>query len=331
MGCLVGKEKYISMNKTYKVDTINDHTSNKRIFQQIINSAKRQAYPIYSGKNVMELPLYFAFGKSFKDNFDNFTSQYLENLKGNDVDSDTVNLVENLINNLSRTINDYLNGKIASAYSSFKKAMELIKAILPVKTIHERTFYRMRANDGITDKKEYYHLPFDKIHLSKSERFSIEGYPCLYLGYSKHVCEMEILSGSLAKFSLKEPLNNILDLTLGQVDGDNDIPEIDLVKVYPLIASCYIVPFYSVIQERECRPDKSFFREEYIIPQLLTLYLKEEGIANGIIYYSVKDPNLDPHGRGENDFRNLVLFTNRENNTSEMFDKELIDKFEITL
>lgn len=151
------------------------------------------------------------------------------------------------------------------------------------------------------------------------------------MGYSKHVCEIEISSGSLAKFVLNEPLNNILDLTLGQGEGKKDIPEIDLVKVYPLIASCYIVPFYSTIQEKECRPDKSFFREEYIIPQLLTLYLKEEDIANGIIYYSVKDPNLDIQGEGEKDLRNLVLFTNRENNTGEMYDNELMSKFDITL
>ena len=179
--------------------------------------------------------------------------------------------------------------------------------------------------------EDFYHLPFDKIHLSKSERFSIEGYPCLYLGYSKRVCEIEISSGSLAQFFLKETLNRILDLTLGQGEGKKDISEINLVKVYPLIASCYIVPFYSTIQEKECRPSKSFFREEYIIPQLLTLYLKEEDIADGIIYYSVKDPNLDTQGKGENDFRNLVLFTNRENNTGEIFDSELINKFDKTI
>ena len=211
------------MNKTNKVDTRNAHTSNKRVFQQLINSAKCQAYPLYSGKNVMELPLYFAFGKSFNDNFDNFTSQYLENLKGNDVDSDTVNLVDDFIKNLRTTIIEYLNGKLATAYSTFKDSMEPIKEILPVKTVQSGTFYRMRAEGGISEKNEYYHLPFDKIHLSKSERFSIEGYPCLYLGYSKHVCEIEISSGSLAKFTLKKPLYNILDLTLGQGDGDNDI------------------------------------------------------------------------------------------------------------
>lgn len=305
--------------------------NNLCIFQQLINSVRRIRYPLYSGKNVMELPLYFALGKSFKDNYINFSSQYLKLLDDNNVDDDTVEIVDNLTKNLCRTFNEYQKGKIISAYSYFKEAIEPIKGILPIKTLQNGSFYRMRADDGITDKTEFYHLPFDKIHLSKSERFSIEGYPCLYLGYSKHVCEMEISSGSLAKFALKEPLNKILDLTLGQGDGEKDISEIDLVKVYPLIASCYIVPFYSVIQERECRPDKSFFREEYIIPQLLTLYLKEEGIANGIIYYSVKDPNLDPHGKGENDLRNLVLFTNIENNTSEMFDNELIDKFEISL
>lgn len=305
--------------------------NNNCIFQQLVNSVRRIKYPIYSGKNVMELPLYFALGKSFNDNYENFSSQYLNLLSDNNVDNETIGIVEKLTKVFKNSVNEYLNGKVESSYSSFKGSMELIKEILPVKTIYNRTFYRMRADGGITDKKDFYHLPFDKIHLSKSERFSIKGYPCLYLGYSKRVCEMEISNGSLAKFVLKEPLNNILDLTLGQGDGKNDIQEIDLVKVYPLIASCYIVPFYSIIQEKECRPDKSFFREEYIIPQLLTLYLKEEGIANGIIYYSVKDPNLDPQGRGEKDFRNLVLFTDRENNTNEMFDNKLIDKFEITL
>lgn len=319
------------MNKARTEATEDFVHNNTCIFQQLVNSATHICYPIYSGKNVMELPLYFALGKSFKDNYKNFSSQYLTLLCDNNVDKAVIEIVKNLTKSLGDTVNEYLNGKLESAYTSFKGAMEQIKGFLPVKTIHNRTFYRMRADGGITDKKEFYHLPFDKIHLSKSERFSIEGYPCLYLGYSKRVCEMEISSGSLAKFVLKESLNNILDLTLGQGDGKNDIPEIDLVKVYPLIASCYIVPFYSILQEKECRPNKSLFREEYIIPQLLTLYLREEGVANGIIYYSVKDPNLDIQGSGEKDFRNLVLFTNRRNDTNEIFDNELIDKFEITL
>ena len=315
-----------------QLESKNESTANNEfIFQQLVNAVRRIRYPLYSGKNVMELPLYFALGKSFEYNLANFSSQYLKLLKENNVDNESIEIVDGLTKKLMETVNKYLNGKVVSAYSAFKDAMEIIEDILPIKQIEKGTFYRMRAECGLTELTEFYHLPFDKIHLSKSERFSIEGYPCLYLGYSKRVCEIEISSGSLASFILKKPLDNILDLTLGQGDGEKDISEINLVKVYPLIASCYIVPFYSTLQCKECRPDKSFFREEYIIPQLLTLYLKETDLANGIIYYSVKDPNLDPRGRDEKDFRNLVLFTNRDNNLENKHDNLLMDKFEITL
>ena len=307
-------------------------TPNKEfIFQQLVNSVKRVRYPLYSGKRVIELPLYFALGKTFKENYECFSSQYLKLLCDNNVDDNSIEIVKELTNKLLCTVNEYLNGKIISSYSLFADAIKPIKDILPVKPVTKRTFYRMRTDVGITDKTEFYHIPFSKVHLSKSERFSIEGYPCLYLGYSKRVCEIEISSGSLAKFTLKEAIPNILDLTLGQGEGRKDIPEIDLVKIFPLIASCYIVPYYSTIQEKECRPEKSFFREEYIIPQLLTLYLKEEKIADGIIYYSVKDPNLDTQGTGENDLRNLVLFTDRGNQTGEIYDNKLLDRFDITV
>ena len=281
----------------------------------------------------MELPLYFVVGKTFEKNFNDFSAQYHKLLEDNKVDEATIKIVTNLTDNLKKTVVEYLNGNVISSYNSFKKAIEPIKNLFPIKTIpKKKILYRMRPEEGITDKKEFYHLPYDKIHLSKNERFSIDGYPCLYLGYSKRVCEIEISSsGSLAKFVLKKPLSRILDLTLGQGDGKKDISEINLVKIYPLIASCYIVPYYSILQEKECRPKNTFFREEYIIPQLLTLYLKEENIADGIIYYSVKDPNLDPQGKGEKDYKNLVLFTNRENKADKVYDNQLIKKFDITI
>ena len=278
----------------------------------------------------MSLPLYFALGKSFLENYKNFTFLYLKLLKDQNVDGETIQFVEELTNNLREIIIDYLNGKVASSYSKFKQEMKPVIEKLHKKTIPVKTFYRMRAEGGLSDIKEFHHIPFDKIYLSQNERFSIVGYPCLYLGYSKRVCEIEVSKGSLARFSLKKPLDKILDLTLGQGDGEKDITEKDLVKIYPLIASCYIVPFYSTILEKECTPEKSYFHEEYIIPQLLTLYLKEEGVADGIIYYSVKDPNLNPRGQGEKDFRNIVLFTKREK-LNENYDFELIKKFEISL
>lgn len=279
----------------------------------------------------MELPLYFNHEKTFEESFVNFSSQYLKLLEDNKIDDATIKVVKKLTESIREIVVMYLNGKVISSYNSFKKAVKPITNVLSKKTIQKGSFYRMRSEGGITATKEFYHIPYHKVYLSKNERFSIDGYPCLYLGYSKRVCEMEISNGSLAKFVLKEPLNNILDLTLGQGDGNKDISEINLIKVYPLIASCYIVPFYCTIQEKECRPKNTFFREEYIIPQLLTLYLKEEKIADGIIYYSIKDPSLDPQGKGEKDYRNLVLFTNRGNKSDEIYDNILMEKFDITI
>ena len=307
--------------------------NNASIFQQLTKTVIHSGYELYSGKKVLELPLYFSLGFSFEDNFKNFTSQYLQLLKDNNVDSKIIKTVENLTKNLLKTVNEYLNGKVESAYMSFKDAIKPIKDLLPIKkTIDNGVFYRMRTESRLTEETEFYHIPFNQVHLSKNERFSIDGYPCLYLGYSKRVCELEVTSdGSLAQLTLKKPLSKILDLTLGQGEKRKDISEIDLVKVFPLIACCYIVPFYSSLKKKECPPQNSSFREEYIIPQLLTLYLKENGLANGIIYYSVKDPNLDINGRGEKDYRNLVLFTKRIINKATKYDMRLMNKFNIEL
>jgi len=303
------------------------------VFNSLVDFVeKHKDYTLYSKKNVLELPLYFIRGRDFNECLEDFCSKYNQLVNDYpDIDKITQETVCTLTSKLKKTIDDYLNGKVASAYSQFKEAMEPIKDFLPIKSVEKRVFFRMRAEEGLKDKKDFYHLPFNMIHLSKNERFSIDGYPCLYLGYSKSVCKKEILSGTIATFMLDEKLDGILDLTLGQGDEKKDIPDINLVQIYPLIALCYIVPFYCTVYEKECRPDKSFFRVEYIIPQLLTLYLREESMAKGIIYYTVKDPNLNLQGKGEDDFKNIVLFTNRENNNSEKYDEELMDKFTISL
>ena len=67
--------------------------NNELIFRQLVNSARSTKYLLNSGKNVMELPLYYALGKSFLDNFDNFSSQYLKLLKDNNVNNDIFEFV----------------------------------------------------------------------------------------------------------------------------------------------------------------------------------------------------------------------------------------------
>lgn len=298
-------------------------------FAQLIDAIEYNNYRLSSGKKVLELPLYFVLGKSVLSCYEEFYDKYNTLLQDEQVDEDIRKTAKKLSDGLLETVKNYLNGKIATSYSNFRNAMSHIEGILPLVQVEERDFYRMRSDLGLTDTKDFWHIPFNKVYLSKSERFSIEGYPILYLGYSKNVCEKEISEGSLAKFSLKRPISDVLDLTLGQGEGMRFLSDDQLMKVYPLIASCYVVPFYSILKEKECRPTCAFFREEYIIPQFLTMYLKDEKKAKGIIYYSVKDPNLKVYGKDEDDLRNLALYTSR--NDGEIYDKQLMDYFEIKL
>lgn len=299
-------------------------------FNQLIKAAKKGGYLLSSKKNVMELPLYFALGTSIVDGYKEFYAEYEELLQNEAVSKEIIDAVKKLNKGLLTSVKKYLDGNAFSAYRTFKNTLFPIKSFLPVlPSIEDGIFYRMRSDAGLSDEKEFWHIPFNKAYLSKSERFSIAGYPILYLGYSKRVCELEIDKGTLAKFELQEPLKMILDLTLGQSDGKRLISDEDLMIVFPLIASCYVVPFYSVQKGQECKPNCVSFREEYIIPQFLTMYMKEDKMANGIIYYSVKDPNLDIHGKGEDDLRNIALYTSRGNRTTH--DKVLMNKFEIEL
>ena len=47
----------------------------------------------------------------------------------------------------------------------------------------EKAFYRMRNSQEYVqyEKNEMYHIPFDKNYLVGNERFSITGFPTLYL------------------------------------------------------------------------------------------------------------------------------------------------------
>lgn len=298
-------------------------------FSQLIKVIKYNNYRLSSGKNVLELPLYFALGKSFLSSYKEFFEKYNNLLHEENVDEDIRNTAKDLSDDLYKTVEKYLDGDIFTSYKLFCDAMSHIEGILPLVPINEGVFYRMRSDLGLTLRKDFWHIPFDKVYLSKSERFSIEGYPILYLGFSKHVCEIEISEGSLAEFSLNKPIYDVLDLTLGQGEGKRLLSDEKLIKVYPLIASCYIVPFYSILTNKECKPKNIFFREEYIIPQFLTMYIKAKKLAKGIIYYSVKDPNLNISGTGENDLRNLALYTSRIE--GEIYDKQLMDYFDIKL
>ena len=150
-------------------------------------------------------------------------------------------------------------------------------------------FYRLRndeANYGLS-KGELFHIPFHKRGNVSTMRYSIPGFPCLYLADSVYVAWEELRRPSLSKIQAVR-LENILDIKVLDVTTDIYMGEdaiIDALSpdelwthllVWPLIAACSIKV-----------PDpKVSFKPEYIIPQLLLQIVRTNDDLQGIMFSS---------------------------------------------
>lgn len=214
-------------------------------------------------------------------------------------------LLPNSLNEVRGICNSVLNilRLARQGQAAAPKLLESIKGLMKdcIYPIDDGTdFYRLRNEQGLMSKNDFMHVPFDKLHLCNSMRFSMPGEPCLYLGYTKDVCRKELAKptgGSMGHFKTKEELK-VVDLTLyEQADTDTKIKTktIDMFKLWPILAACYVAP-----------EETANFKEEYVFPQIIMKLIKDQNI-DGIRYYTCRNRNLDP---SSTDYMNVALFAN---------------------
>lgn len=159
----------------------------------------------------------------------------------------------------------------------------------------ELSFFKARVGGEKFLRRDMLHIPFDKRELIKTQRFSIPGVPCLYLGTTSYVCWLEMNRPQDSEFnvsSYKIPkeliiLNLVGDQMLINGQASNSLlcpnearfENISLLKAmiefFPLIcATSYTV-----------RNTDRQFKSEYIISQLVMQCLEELNI-DGIAYVS---------------------------------------------
>lgn len=156
--------------------------------------------------------------------------------------------------------------------------------------------YRARTGtpDDFEDISSMYHIPFNKREKVGSQRFSIPGVPCLYLGKSIYTCWMELGQPSDSEFyvsrvnvddfikifNLSINLND-LDMFCNKLIGDtleghdsifkSVTPEefiLNYTKVWILSLACSFKVKQAARQ----------FKSDYIVPQLVMLALKQHDI-----------------------------------------------------
>jgi hypothetical protein len=207
--------------------------------------------------------------------------------------------ITTLSNGILQTVIHYYYGRVLEATETFNKTLDLIKynaisTAIKIDIKKGTSFYRTRPGDSTPFlKKDLFHNPFEKRHLVKTSRYSIPGYPALYLGSSVYVCWEEYGRPEIKKLHFSR-FSNTRDLKISRLQRLDDfikvlensqnsekLKSISLLRYlsfFPLVIACTI------------RTQKDgIFKPEYIIPQLLLQYISsnDSGI-DGIMFPSSK-------------------------------------------
>ena len=302
----------------------------RRLNQSNPNAVDYFEFPIYWDRSYpLVEQLYYIFSRYVEE-----LKEFFEGKGDNNSNESLLKEVVGVCNRVLSSLRDAVEGKLLRRENLLWLEDKL--ADFPIISIGERknpqdsiselkqelSLFRARVEKDLYERNQFYHVPFNKLYLCKSYRFSAAGTPCLYLGYSEEVCYAEIggKKGSIVEYKVKGSDNplRVLDFTLfGPYNGYNEEKPKEqsarfdraMFYLWPILAACYVaVP-------REMDGDGSNFKEEYVFPQLLTRYLANKnfegrlGKIDGFRYYSCRYKNLNPN---TTTYMNVALFPKKE-------------------
>ncbi len=226
--------------------------------------------------------------------------------------SNSLRSIDVLKKGIISSIEYHLSGRLNDSYKKFEHALSytrinehIHKTALPLNKIitNGTSYYRVRvSNTPLTHRRDLFHIPFNLRHLVKTQRFSISGLPCLYLGSSILTCWHEMGKPDFDKlyisaFTIDKQLADMkiihlafnltsaLSFSLSDHFDQRDLQfklakdKISNLIIWPLVLACHYKKKFN-----------SNFNIEYIIPNLLMEWVystKAKGIA-GIAYQTTK-------------------------------------------
>lgn len=209
-----------------------------------------------------------------------------------------------LCEDIVQVLSLYDGPDIIALHATFDIMMERIKRYLfvnevgSVRSMEYGQMFRIREGIRQYQRKDLFHIPMNKRQFIKSYRYSIPGYPCIYLATGVELCWFEC--GMPKKFSYsmfqinanegekvrlinfkENPVQFVSSLTTSYYNYKDDRDKIDeyIIKyliTHPLRVACSIQAFEK----------QSSFVEEYILPQLLLLWVRKNDEFDGIAYTS---------------------------------------------
>lgn len=191
--------------------------------------------------------------------------------------------------------------------------------------------FRGRVSDTQLDKSNMFHIPFMQAYKIRNQRFSITGQPLLYLtdSVSGVFNELSIRNREeyeklhIVQYRLNPDkaiwFDNIFDITINA----NDLEQADSFEAFnscfcKFILSC-VCSFPNVRGH-----DKSFFVEEYVIPQLVTQLVRKK--FKGIRYNTINNYCIEERCYQRSNYVNYAFFTQKKD-TNNSIDIDLRNRF----
>lgn len=242
-----------------------------------------------------------------------------------------IKIVRRVCNLVLRSISHYYNGYPSNAFTTFSKVMDLLMErpfmiyqksgeVIRMRDIDSLKLYRVRNvyENKVYERKDIFHTPFSLRSKVGTCRYSIAGYPCLYLATNLDLCVLETPKTESNQMTLasrfelvRHPeVNGYHDIKVIELgvkpqhflglkefdkftyDNDRTINRLNEINLkdeqvrmnyliwYPVIAAASFI--------RICKSDP--FASEYIVPQLILewvrLSVKKDNEYYGIRYFS---------------------------------------------
>lgn len=235
-----------------------------------------------------------------------------------------LNKVIFLSNSIKDSLAEYYNGFPHKAFAKLAKGMDSVKSELKNVSqyykLTNKNFYRARLSEKELKREEMFHIPYEKRKLISNQRYSIAGFPCLYLGLTPYTCWEELdrplpnnFAVSMVRLDEKVKILNfaILPWEVNQgaiyyakthfeekrIESNYRNVLKSYIKCLPIIMACSV----------KVKDRKAQFREEYIISQMITQWVRLQGDIDGIQYYSTKTATYSR--RNSNLYKNIVIPT----------------------
>ena len=248
--------------------------------------------------------------------------------------------INTFFNQIKEIYIQWIDSKIETALKTFEDVLKDKQLLNFERKIKKSDiFFKGRKSKEVLTKWDMFHIPFNKRHLIENQRYSLTGQPMLYIGNSiigiaKEIdaenldeIKISVIRLSPRKFKIYNLKNDIIEdyrnIIFAEMLYLNDLA-FTKAKFFRIILS-------SICSFQRRQELKGFsFCEEYVLPQMLALILKNHGY-DGIAYMSTqKYQGVSVTKESSLQFKeNIAIFT--KFSEEHVYDKELFDKISISV